>query len=60
MYNKKLGYNQEYSIKFEKEYSKFRDFQVHKIYMYLLNIEFNVNDLKNKGIIEEVFPLHEY
>lgn len=48
-----------YSSRFEKEYSKFKDFIVHKIYMYLFDIEFNVNDFKNKGFIEEFLPLRE-
>lgn len=55
-----MGYSEEYSIKNEKYFNWFRDFHVHKIYMYLFNIEFKVNELIKKGIIESIFPLHEF
>ena len=59
-YNHKLGYNVEYSIKDEKFFSKFRDFDTHRIIDYILNIEFNVNDLISKNIIEAAFPMHDF
>lgn len=55
-----MGYNVEYSIKDEKDFSKFRDFDIHRIIEYILNIEFNLNDLKEKNIIEAAFPMHDF
>ena len=43
-----------------REFERFRDFHIHQIIIHLLNTEFNLDLFKNKGIIEDHFPIHDF
>ena len=58
--NSKKGYNQQFYMYKRKEYGKFRDYHIHKILLAVLNKEFDVDHYKKAGIIEQIFPIHEF
>lgn len=37
-----------------------RDFHIHQIIDWIFNLEFNLEELKNKELIEDAYPLHEF
>ena len=60
MFNKEKGYVDQFDKENLKSFTKFRDFHKHKLLLYLLNIEVNIEVYKSKGIIEEVVFLHDF
>ena len=60
IFNMRKGYVTTFDKKRAKEFNKFRDFHIHAILSFLLNREFNLNHYIKQGIIEGLFPLHEF
>jgi ankyrin repeat protein len=59
-----LNWKKEYIEPFSKanatEFQRLRDFHIHQIILHILNMEFNVELFKKRGIIEDHFPVHSF
>lgn len=60
MFNKEKGYIDQYDVNNVSHFTKFRDFHKHKLLLYLLNIEVNIEVYSSNSIIEEVIFLHDF
>lgn len=58
--NLKRGYNSQFYTEKKAEFTKFRDYHIHQIILSILNREFDIDHYLKAGIIEQIFPIHEF
>lgn len=60
IYNQIGGFHDRFRKEFQYEYEPLRDYYVHRIIYYMLNLEFDMQYYKDEEILIDHFPLHEF